>query len=68
MSDRNTGVTLTQEQIKRLDRFAAEKGVSRSAVLRWAVDQYLSSLFLPDCNIDVTNETLKEQTTDLQTV
>lgn len=39
---RRTQIYLDQEQARRLDRWAAGEGVTRSAVIREAIDGYLS--------------------------
>lgn len=44
--NKTTGISMTTETIAHLDAIASEKGVSRSAVIRWAVEDYLNSLFL----------------------
>jgi hypothetical protein len=55
------GTSLREDQVRALDNIASEKQVSRSIVLRWAVDVYLKSLFLPISNLKDTNVTHKEQ-------
>ncbi|NJL32527.1 MAG: ribbon-helix-helix protein, CopG family [Chloroflexaceae bacterium] len=41
---------MTVETIARLDAIASAKGVSRSAVIRWAVEDYFNSIFLGKCS------------------
>jgi hypothetical protein len=55
------GTSLREDQVRALDNIASEKQVSRSIVLRWAVDVYLKSLFLPISNLKDTNVTHEEQ-------
>ena len=45
-------IRLNEDDIKFLDDIAKDKQVGRSAVIRWAIDDYRKSLFLPDCPID----------------
>ena len=58
------GTSLREDQLKALDNIASEKQVSRSIVLRWAVDFYLKSLFLSVCNLEETIVIQEDQNTD----
>lgn len=55
------GALLTDEQTARIEKHAEEKGVSKAAVLRWAVDAF-DPLFLPNdsrsCSIHESDERL----------
>ena len=55
------GTSLREDQVQALDTIASEKQVSRSIVLRWAVDVYLKSLFLPLSNLKDTDVPHEEQ-------
>lgn len=49
-------VRLAEPDVKALDTIAQGKKVSRSAVIRWAIDDYLRSFYLPECPTDSTVE------------
>lgn len=51
-------IKVSAEQLSRLNRVAREKQVSRGAVIRWAIDAYLQSLFLPHRPIGSPNDPL----------
>lgn len=57
-------IVLDEDKMPDLKRAATEKGVSVSAIVRWAIDQYLNSLFLPVNSINPTVEEI--QSTELQ--
>lgn len=61
-----TGINLDEEQIKRLEQIASDKGVNRSIVIRWAIDEYIKLFFTPSCPIDVTVGAMNEQQPALQ--
>lgn len=52
-----TIVQLMAEQIEQLDRIADHLKVSRSAVIRFAVDAYVRSFILPNVATDSQNNT-----------
>lgn len=51
------GVNLRKDQEEKLDAIRAQKGVSRSALVRWAVDDYIAAFFSPNRNLEVTCDT-----------
>jgi metal-responsive CopG/Arc/MetJ family transcriptional regulator len=55
-------VRLSEADVTELDRIAQEKQVSRSAVIRWAIDDYLKSFYLPDCPTNSTIGLSNDQT------
>jgi hypothetical protein len=57
-------VVLDEDKMPDLKRAAAEKGVSVSAIIRWAIDQYIDTLFLPANSINPIVEEV--QSTELQ--
>lgn len=48
-------IRLNEDDIEFLDSIAKEKQVGRSAIIRWAIDDYRKSLFLPNRPIDSPN-------------
>jgi hypothetical protein len=50
-----TTIKLEKDKIAELDQIAKTKTVSRGAVIRWAIDAYLNSLFLPIRSTDSPN-------------
>lgn len=49
------GTSIREDQVDAIDEIARERQVNRSIVIRWAIDHYLKSLFLPVCPVDRTN-------------
>jgi len=54
-------VIVSDDQQAQLDDIAAQKQVSRNAVVRWAIDEYLRALFLSRRSIDSTIVHTKDQ-------
>ena len=59
-----TGLRLLKEHIDKLNAIAAKKRVSRNAVIVWAIDAYLDSLFLPDRPSHETSDQQENQPTE----
>lgn len=59
---KHTTFLLPAEQVAQLEQVAKSKQVNRSIVIRWAIEQYLQSLFLPTSLSEKTNGDNENQT------